>query len=372
MDGPIIGPPEAFARLADLNPLNKALPPKPPGASAASSSTASVSFVLLRPLAVKGQLVSDICTRFEKRGLELAAMRMLKPGREIVEKHFASVADKDAAKLVSALAPGPCIAMLWSGPNALPVTHLLVGDDDPLKALPGTIRGDLSRVPSTKDETADRLIELAADAADVERLKELWFEKGDLALNATSLAVAPAPSLIAQHDAALGSAAGKSAPLPLLPPKPDCGEYYISTAINYANGPPHMGHAYEAIAADVIARYHRAYGRSVFFLTGADEHGQKIADTAAGKDPPMKPIELCDLNVKLFQQLDHDLNCEYDGYVRTTSDKHKVIARKLWQKCEQNGGVYAGTYVGWYVRRAIHTGVPCTTVAPIPPPPSPP
>ena len=75
-------------------------------------------------------------------------------------------------------------------------------------------------------------------------------------------------------------------------PAPEAGgRFYVSTAINYANGLPHMGHAYEAVVADVIARYHRAYGRDVFFLTGADEHGQKIADTAAAQG--ILPIELC-------------------------------------------------------------------------------
>ena len=77
--------------------------------------------------------------------------------------------------------------------------------------------------------------------------------------------------------------------------------FYITTAINYANGPPHMGHAYEGICADVFARYHRAYGREVFFLTGADEHGQKIADTAAASG--VQPIELCDKHVAMFKAL---------------------------------------------------------------------
>ena len=73
-----------------------------------------------------------------------------------------------------------------------------------------------------------------------------------------------------------------------------------------------MGHAYEAVAADVIARYHRVYGREVFFLTGADEHGQKIADTAAGQG--LTPIQLCDKHVEQFQKLDHTLRVEFDGY----------------------------------------------------------
>ena len=108
--------------------------------------------------------------------------------------------------------------------------------------------------------------------------------------------------------------------------------YYLTTAINYANGPPHMGHAYEGVIADVIARYHRAYGREVYFLTGSDEHGQKIADTAAAEG--IKPIELCDRSVAAFQDLNRKLGVSNDGYVRTTSEHHKV-------------GAGGGTWDGW-------------------------
>lgn len=75
--------------------------------------------------------------------------------------------------------------------------------------------------------------------------------------------------------------------------------FCVTTAINYANGLPHMGHAYEAVSADVLARYHRAFGRQVLFMTGADEHGQKIADAAAQRG--VTPIELCDQYVAKFQ-----------------------------------------------------------------------
>lgn len=124
------------------------------------------------------------------------------------------------------------------------------------------------------------------------------------------------------------------------------GQFYITTAINYANGSPHMGHAYEAIAADVIARYHRMYGREVYFLTGADEHGQKIADTA--EKAGIKPQELVDRSVAQFKHLDWTLGCEFDGYVRTTSDAHKKLCRRLWEKCTAAGDVVLGEYEGWY------------------------
>ena len=129
-------------------------------------------------------------------------------------------------------------------------------------------------------------------------------------------------------------------------PIPSCGQYYITTAINYANGAPHMGHAYEAICADVVARYHRMYGRDVYFLTGADEHGQKIADTAEKQG--LKPQQLVDACVAQFKHLDWTLGCEFDGYVRTTSDAHKHLCRRLWEKCTAAGDVVLGEYEGWY------------------------
>lgn len=93
-----------------------------------------------------------------------------------------------------------------------------------------------------------------------------------------------------------------SALLPPTPPKDASSEkFYITTAINYTNGNPHMGHAYEAVTSDVVARWHRAYGREVFYCTGTDEHGQKIAQTAEGLG--VKPIEICDKYAAAFQEL---------------------------------------------------------------------
>ena len=372
MDGPIDGPASAFAALAKLNPMaSTAGRPKSAPAGGGAGGNAETAFVLLRPAAVKGSLVSEICQRFEKRGLALSAMRMLKPGAEIAKQHYTGIStDKSVlAELVSDLAPGPALAMLWRGANAMDAVRAIVGDDDPLKALPGTVRGDLSSA-----FTADQLVELARDAKDVARLTDVWFEASDLAHSAkSSAAAAPAASAssaaplsgkaakkaaAAEKNKAAGGAGGAGTAMspevlakfshavrkPTADPK--LGRFYITTAINYANGAPHMGHAYEAVAADVIARYHRLFGREVFFLTGADEHGQKIADKAA--EVGMTPIQVCDKHVEQFKHLDGTLDVEFDGYVRTTADQHKELSRALWTRCEKKGGVYLDKYVGWY------------------------
>lgn len=127
--------------------------------------------------------------------------------------------------------------------------------------------------------------------------------------------------------------------------KDDSNKFYITTAISYANGPPHIGHAFEFIMTDAMARFYRLYGKNVFFLTGMDEHGQKIQKTA--EDQKMSPIELCDSVGELFKKLDSDLNISYDRFIRTTETEHKETVYELFDSCVKNGDIYLGEYVGW-------------------------
>lgn len=122
--------------------------------------------------------------------------------------------------------------------------------------------------------------------------------------------------------------------------------FYVTTAISYTNGPPHIEHAYEVILADSLVRWNRLMGRPVFFATGTEEHGQKIAKTA--QDNKISPKELCDLYVELFKKLNHQLNISFDTFVRTTDELHKNTAQKIWKECFDNGDIYLGVYDGWY------------------------
>ncbi|CBZ51090.1 methionine--tRNAligase, related [Neospora caninum Liverpool] len=125
--------------------------------------------------------------------------------------------------------------------------------------------------------------------------------------------------------------------------------FYITTAINYTNGPPHMGHVYEAVTSDVVARFHRIAGKEVFFLTGTDEHGQKIANTAerVGKTPQ----EICDFFAAGFQEMNKKLHISNDQYIRTTQADHKAVCQWLWKRVQEKGDIYLDTYVGWYNER---------------------
>ena len=122
--------------------------------------------------------------------------------------------------------------------------------------------------------------------------------------------------------------------------------FYLTTAIAYPNGKPHMGHAYEAIATDVIARFKRLDGFDVRFLTGTDEHGLKIdqAARAAGQNPKA----YVDAMVAPFRALDDALGISYSRFIRTTDDDHKALVQALWQRMAANGDLYLGRYEGWY------------------------
>jgi methionyl-tRNA synthetase len=125
--------------------------------------------------------------------------------------------------------------------------------------------------------------------------------------------------------------------------------YYITTAIAYVNGPPHLGHAYEVISTDVMARFKRLDGFDVFFLTGTDEHGQKVAKTAAaaGKEPKA----FCDEIAALFKQMDAELGISYDRFIRTTEDDHYRASQAIWRRIAEAGDIYLEKYSGWYSTR---------------------
>ena len=122
--------------------------------------------------------------------------------------------------------------------------------------------------------------------------------------------------------------------------------YYITTAIAYPNGAPHIGHAYEAIATDAIARFMRLDGHDVFFLTGTDEHGIKMLQTAAKEK--LTPRELVARNVPRFQAMVKMLNCSNDDFIRTTEPRHYRASEAIWERMQAAGDIYLDKYSGWY------------------------
>jgi methionyl-tRNA synthetase len=126
----------------------------------------------------------------------------------------------------------------------------------------------------------------------------------------------------------------------------DKNTFYITTPIYYVNDIPHIGHSYTTIAADVLARYKRMRGYDVFFLTGTDEHGQKIQKAAQANNE--KPIELADRMVEKFKNLWKILNVSNDGFIRTTEDRHVRQIENIFKKIYENGDIYLGEYEGWY------------------------
>jgi methionyl-tRNA synthetase len=124
--------------------------------------------------------------------------------------------------------------------------------------------------------------------------------------------------------------------------------FYVTTAISYPNGVPHIGHAYEMIATDAIARFKRLEGREVYFLTGTDEHGIKMVQTAAAQG--VTPRELADQNSAEFRRLAETLNISNDDFIRTTEKRHHEASQAIWNKmaASNNGDIFQSTYKGWY------------------------
>jgi methionyl-tRNA synthetase len=122
--------------------------------------------------------------------------------------------------------------------------------------------------------------------------------------------------------------------------------FYVTTAIAYPNGVPHMGHAYEFIATDAIARFQRLDGYEVFFLTGTDEHGQKMQQTAAREG--ITPRQLLERTVPRFTELLARLNCSYDSFIRTTEERHYRASTAIWERMAAAGDIYLSKYTGWY------------------------
>lgn len=127
-------------------------------------------------------------------------------------------------------------------------------------------------------------------------------------------------------------------------------KFYITTAIDYANGTPHLGHAYEKVLTDVLARFHRLNGQEVHFLTGLDEHGQKVQQAARKRG--IEPIQLCDEAARDFQGLCQSLGISNDDFIRTTEPRHKQVVQQLLQRLFDQGQIYQAEYTGYYSTRA--------------------
>jgi len=131
--------------------------------------------------------------------------------------------------------------------------------------------------------------------------------------------------------------------------------FYITTPIYYVNDVPHIGHAYTTIACDALSRWHRMRGDDTRFLTGTDEHGQKVQQAADARG--ISPIELCDEVVMNFRNLWEVLGISNDDFIRTTEDRHAEVTQYFFKRLAESGDIYKGTYEGWYC-------VPCETYVP--------
>ena len=202
------------------------------------------------------------------------------------------------------------------------------------KAVTGTTRkaakaaaGKSARKPASKRAPKISVSALAAEALSAIR---------QAAQNAAA-ALVPGLSQEAAPSSASGTAASGASRENI---------FYVTTAIAYPNGTPHIGHAYEAIATDALARFQRLDGKDVFFLTGTDEHGLKMVQTAQNEG--LSTPELAARNSGRFRAMDERLNVSFDRFIRTTEEQHHRSSREIWQRMQDNGDIYIDTYAGWY------------------------
>ena len=141
------------------------------------------------------------------------------------------------------------------------------------------------------------------------------------------------------------SIAGKTS-LPKVRWRKSKSSYYITTAIAYPNGVPHIGHAYEAIATDALARFQHLDGKDVFFLTGTDEHGLKMVQTAALEK--LSTAAVAERNAARFKEMDERLNVKFSRFIRTTELQHHKSSQAIWTRMKARGDIYPSKYVGWY------------------------
>lgn len=178
---------------------------------------------------------------------------------------------------------------------------------------------------------------------------EKTVEKSDPKIEANKAIATPegasAPKKIAKPKAQKPKAEIKGAAAPASVASRD-NIFYITTAIAYPNGIPHIGHAYEAIATDALARFQRLDGKDVFFLTGTDEHGLKMVQTAESEG--LAVAELAARNAGRFREMDERLNVSFDRFIRTTEPAHHHSVQVVWNRMQQNGDIYLDAYSGWY------------------------
>jgi methionyl-tRNA synthetase len=191
-----------------------------------------------------------------------------------------------------------------------------------------------AKKPTKKTPTAPKTTE-ATKTVSAPKLAPEALSAIKRAAQDAAAALAPAPK----------PAAAPSPAKPVAAASPD-STFYITTAIAYPNGVPHIGHAYEAIATDALARFQRLDGKDVFFLTGTDEHGLKMMQTAEAEKLPT--IDVATRNAARFKDMDERLDVSFDRFIRTTEEQHHRSSQEIWRRMAENGDIYLDSYSGWY------------------------
>jgi methionyl-tRNA synthetase len=196
-----------------------------------------------------------------------------------------------------------------------------------------------TRAPKKAKKVAKKTLKRTAKKQPVKSSKKTAAKKGAAPKSAAKRPKVAKPSAPSKPKTS-------PAPAPSITASARANTFYITTAIVYPNGAPHIGHAYEAIATDALARFQKLDGKDVFFLTGTDEHGQKMVQTAQREN--ITALELATRNADLLRKLDETLNISFDRFIRTSEPAHHRSVQEIWKRMEANGDIYLSSYAGWY------------------------
>jgi methionyl-tRNA synthetase len=203
-----------------------------------------------------------------------------------------------------------------------------------------------AKSPTNKPSANETSLKTSANKAPAAKSPEKLAKKTAAKKRAVALEAKPAVQATFAADIEAAAPDATPAPTAARTVAAERNTYFITTAIAYPNGLPHIGHAYEAIATDALARFQRLNGKDVFFLTGTDEHGLKMVQTAESEG--MSVADLAERNAGRFREMDQRLNVSFDRFIRTTEPEHHRSVQVVWDRMQQNGDIYIDTYSGWY------------------------
>jgi methionyl-tRNA synthetase len=326
-----------------------------------SKKTASKKAIVRKAAPAKKAAGQKVIKKATKKAAKATAKKVVKKAGKTPARKATKTVTKQVTKKVApkTTGKGATVAAKGKTPTRAPAA---VAVKPPVTTTPVTktpaIKSPVSKTPVAKTPVSETPVSETPASKSPATTAAAPAPKPTAPTPESAVKPAPTVSLRAKRLSLPFASAAKPAPAaaprrpaPQSAPKPAKptaarNTFYITTAIAYPNGAPHIGHAYEAIATDALARFQRLDGKDVFFLTGTDEHGLKMIQTAEKEN--MTPMALATRNAARFKEMDERLNVSFDRFIRTSEREHHESTREIWRRMVANGDIYLDSYAGWY------------------------